>query len=624
LTTDRSHPSQVPPLRRLDGSRLRVGRRLGVGGQGAVFEVADRPHQAVKVFSPRELTLNGPQLYEKLNYMVGNEPTNPTAPLQHPSLAWPQEIVLHASGEFAGFAMPLLDRHLPMHQVVNPADRSNPSLPGWIKAYDDWGRLAHTAANLSAAIQALHDASYVVGDLNESNIFVTDRALVTVIDCDSIQVRTSAGKALLCRVGKAEFTAPEVSDFKTELRTTHSDTFALAIHCFMLLMGGRHPFSGIWLGAEDKPSQIDLARQGLYCLSGSRLLQPMRGMPPADVLPQPIRDLFSKAFSYPSHPESRPSAAMWHDNLRRLADELTTCPRDEGHKYSSHLPNCPWCAMAVARTTATTRPTSRPAQVPLAQPYAVAPSLGTNQPIYQGRSTYPSPMWSRTPYQARPQAAWEPSAILAIVLAFPCWILSFPIGIYALRATRRTGRRGSGLAKWAIGLSAFNVLLMAVALLDPNLSMLSGSPTCPFTGGLASPQVTASRGSPGAFDGSRRRRSEVPVNGHSPTPLPATFLGNWRGPVRQGRAQFTVELHIRDGHIGESIGTMNLYDGANTCTFDTKLSTVSSQSIFFDITVRSGSCLSGEVQLRQTDANSLSYTWSDGAWQSSSGTLTGP
>src|SRR5438105_3869599 len=67
------------------------------------------------------------------------------------------------------------------------------------------------ARNIAAAVHAVHSRGYVIGDVNESNILVTDTALATLVDTDSFQVRDpGSGVVYRCPVGKPEFTPPEL------------------------------------------------------------------------------------------------------------------------------------------------------------------------------------------------------------------------------------------------------------------------------------------------------------------------------------------------------------------------------------------------------------------------------
>ncbi|MBI4492661.1 MAG: hypothetical protein HY690_07710 [Chloroflexi bacterium] len=110
-----------------------------------------------------------------------------------------------------------------------------------------WEYLLRAGRNLASIVAALHSRGYVVGDLNESNVVVTESALVTLVDCDTMQVVDPAsGTVYRCSVGKAEYTPPELQgvDFATVDRNPYHDNFALAVLIFILLMEGVHPFAG--------------------------------------------------------------------------------------------------------------------------------------------------------------------------------------------------------------------------------------------------------------------------------------------------------------------------------------------------------------------------------------------
>src|SRR5439155_19445245 len=99
--------------------------------------------------------------------------------------------------------------------------------------------LLHTARNLAVAMRALHQRGYVIGDLNESNILVSDTALVTLIDTDSFQVRDpQSGSVYRCPVGKPEYTPPELQgrSFADCNRQVEHDLFGLAVLIYQLLM----------------------------------------------------------------------------------------------------------------------------------------------------------------------------------------------------------------------------------------------------------------------------------------------------------------------------------------------------------------------------------------------------
>ena len=96
----------------------------------------------------------------------------------------------------------------------------------------------------------------MVGDLNESNVLVTENARISLIDIDSFQVRIpTAGNVVTYRslVGKPEYTPPELQgvNFRSVDRSYEHDRFALGVLIFQLLMEGNHPFSVRWQGRGD-------------------------------------------------------------------------------------------------------------------------------------------------------------------------------------------------------------------------------------------------------------------------------------------------------------------------------------------------------------------------------------
>jgi eukaryotic-like serine/threonine-protein kinase len=130
-----------------------------------------------------------------------------------------------------------------------------------------WRYLVRTAVNLVQVTHAMHVAGTVIGDFNDANVRVGRDALVTLLDCDSMQIRDAAtGAMYLCRVGRPEYTAPELlhEDWSTTTREPSSDIFALSVHLYALLLEGEHPFRGVWDWEGEKPGVIELAARGIW------------------------------------------------------------------------------------------------------------------------------------------------------------------------------------------------------------------------------------------------------------------------------------------------------------------------------------------------------------------------
>ena len=274
---------------------------------------------------------------------------------------------------------------VPLLLVFNPRQRAK-TLPSFNRRY-----LHRTARNLAAALGALHESDYVVGDLNESNVMVTPSALVTLIDTDSFQVRRRVGaKPVLhpCPVGKAEYTPPELQGrtFSEVPRQPEHDRFGLAVLIFQLLMEGNHPFRAQWLGAGDPPPVEDRIRDGQwpYTRKPGMPLAPPRNAPALDTLHPDLVALVRRCFvDGHTRPSARPTPEEWEAALSTAEKALVTCKRGL-HLYSKHLPRCPECealdVVARAQAAATIPPPSGATQ-PNAAAKPVAPPPSAPLPI---------------------------------------------------------------------------------------------------------------------------------------------------------------------------------------------------------------------------------------------------
>ena len=316
------------------GRRLELGQVLGRGGEATVFRLPHDRQKALKLYHQPDA-----ERAQKLRFMLANPPHDPTRDAGHISIAWPEALVHDHEGRVIGFIMPLLDmnRSLALHQVYNPKIRRRRA-PGL-----NWRYLLRIARNLCTVVSALHERGYIIGDLNESNIVVTDRALVSLVDCDSIQVKEGR-KVYRCKVAKAEYTAPELQnkDFARVIRNENHDNFALSILLFLLLMEGVHPFAGIYVGQGEPPGLIEnIAAGNSPYLQSS--LKPSLIAPPFANLPPGLRRLFRKAFVkqvwFP-----RPSARAFKLELEKLEQSLKLCTYNQQHVYLKTLKACPWCA----------------------------------------------------------------------------------------------------------------------------------------------------------------------------------------------------------------------------------------------------------------------------------------
>jgi formylglycine-generating enzyme required for sulfatase activity/serine/threonine protein kinase len=312
-------------------------KKLGEGGEAGVFCVAAMG-MAAKIYHRPD-----PRYADKLKVMLANPPADPASAQGHVSIAWPSDLLLH-QGAFRGYVMPLVEGMLPLVNFYVPKLRREK------RPLFDYYYLVTAALNVATAMRALHERDYVIGDVNESNILVSDRALATVVDTDSFQVADAATGAIYrCLVGKPEFTPPELqapgTNFARVDRAREHDSFGLAVMLFQLLMEGTHPFDGVYSGPGEPPSIDERIAHGHFPhadgASGPNRPKPMA--PSFGMLEPGLQRLFVQCFvEGHRHPSARPDAAAWRVALEKARPLMRTCPANERHRHWGHVP-CPWC-----------------------------------------------------------------------------------------------------------------------------------------------------------------------------------------------------------------------------------------------------------------------------------------
>jgi DNA-binding helix-hairpin-helix protein with protein kinase domain len=320
------------------GRPVTLGKELGSGGDGAVYEIAGDPRRVAKIYHHPVAASKA----EKLRSMAELASIDLTT-----FASWPLEVLTQGgSDRVLGIVLPRINDHGEIHKLYSPAHRK-------IDYPDkDWSFLAHVAMNCAAAFDAIHAKSHVIGDVNQGNVLVSRRGTVFLIDSDSFQV-SARGRKYLCDVGVPQFTPPELQgrNFRGLERTANHDGFGLALLIFHLLVMGRHPFAGRYLGRGDMPIERAIA-EFRYAFSGTAARLEMAAPPhtlPLERLAPRLAPLFERAFSRGSErPDARPSAADWHAALSAELAELASCDVDRGHRFPTAVRNCPWCELMFA------------------------------------------------------------------------------------------------------------------------------------------------------------------------------------------------------------------------------------------------------------------------------------
>lgn len=310
---------------------LRLGSKIGSGGEGAVFDIIGRPNDVAKIYHKAM----DPERAQKIAAMASMG-----SPELSRMTAWPTDLIRDGSAP-VGLIMPKIANHKDIHKLYSPKSRKH-EFP---KA--DFSFLVHAAANIARAFVLVHAKQCVIGDVNHGSVTVARDATAKLIDCDSFQIE-AGGKTFLCTVGVPTFTPPELQGrpFAGVVRTSNHDNFGLAILIFHLLFLGRHPFAGRFTGRGDMPIETAI-QQSRFAYGSERQrvqMEPPPNVPPIQMLDRGMADLFERAFgAHASNGTQRPTAQEWVQALGKLAGSLSKCPSIDGHIYPSASPSCPWC-----------------------------------------------------------------------------------------------------------------------------------------------------------------------------------------------------------------------------------------------------------------------------------------
>ena len=437
---------------------------IGAGGEARVYAVAQDRSLVAKVYhKPTDIHAR------KLATMLANPPDDPMAGQGHVSIAWPVDL-LHTADDkqqVVGFLMPRVTGMYPIIDFYNPGTRRR-QCPLFNYLY-----LHRTARNLAAAVRALHARGYVIGDVNESNILVTDTALVTLVDTDSFQVYDPQYKVVYrCPVGKPEFTPPELQRVKfAEVdRTPEHDLFGLGVLTFQLLMEGVHPFAGVFTGQGDAPPLEERISDGHFPYRKKRRMRcrPMPGAPPFEILHPSLRKLFMRCFKNGhKHPNARPDAQTWQNALNTAENSLDTCFANNQHYYGKHLNPCPWCQRTAQLNGRDPFPSPSavqgsghlqavpPIQRPLPPAGAgQAPSSPTTQMSQSGHATTTTPLRQTVPGPNKWSWGAFGFALLTLLLPLPLWtgLAAAICGRVGLHRAQALGGRGKRMATSALAI----------------------------------------------------------------------------------------------------------------------------------------------------------------------------
>lgn len=200
-----------------------LGRLLGTGGEGSVFEVVGQPNRVVKVFDAETRTEHR---RIKLELLTSRQ-------LSANGIGFPVAVISNAEGAFIGYSMPRASGLDLQRTIMRPA-RFRTTYPGWTKS-----DLVDVCISFLEKVATLHSLNILLGDINPKNLMVNASKDVWIIDADSWQL-----EGYPCPVGTSMFTARTLKgEYADRLRTAQEELFSIATMLFMILITGQHPYN---------------------------------------------------------------------------------------------------------------------------------------------------------------------------------------------------------------------------------------------------------------------------------------------------------------------------------------------------------------------------------------------
>jgi hypothetical protein len=206
------------------GKLIRLGERLGGGGEGTIY-ATNVSGQVAKIYERRCLTS---RKRAKVELML-------TRSIDRKGICWPTSLLNNQNGEFVGYLMPRADgRTIQSSMFVKPLLE---------KTFPQWKRvdLVNVAIAFLEHMDFLHSLNVIVGDINPLNLLVLpSSADVSIVDTDSFQI-----EGFPCPVGTVNFTPArrQGAAYTDYLRTKDDELFAIATMLFMILHPGKPPYA---------------------------------------------------------------------------------------------------------------------------------------------------------------------------------------------------------------------------------------------------------------------------------------------------------------------------------------------------------------------------------------------
>lgn len=297
-----------------NGSRYTVGKWLGAGSQGEVYEVAgESGAYALKWYFLPSATAE--QKKTLRNLLTKGSPD--------PSFLWPLDLVCPPGEKSFGYIMELRPKNY--KSIVDLMKRT---------AEPTFAMLCRAAYNLTRGYEKLHASGCSYRDISFGNLFFDpENGEVLICDNDNVSINDQNDSGVL---GTPGFMAPEIVLGKA-YPSRNTDLHSLAVLLFYMFMIN-HPLNGR-LEANIKCMDL-VAMERLYGSDpvfifdpDDRRNRPVRGIHDNAVIywelyPENLKRLFTQAFTVGlKAPNRRVTEKQWTDAIAELMSGILICPK---------------------------------------------------------------------------------------------------------------------------------------------------------------------------------------------------------------------------------------------------------------------------------------------------------
>ena len=216
-------PAEGKRIKTRDNTKLELGRLIGNGGEGMVYDCSSKPGYVIKIYRKEQLTK---LRLKKIFFMEKKQ-------IRYDGLCWPEQVVFSENNEPIGYLMKKIEGK-PLDTVFDGDECLLSEFPMWTKT-----DVINLAIDILQKIQYLHMFGILIGDLRLKNIVVDRNGNACLVDLDSCQIDN-----LPCPTGFSDYTPPELQqiELKSQLRSFWNESFSCSVLLFKILFYGLHPY----------------------------------------------------------------------------------------------------------------------------------------------------------------------------------------------------------------------------------------------------------------------------------------------------------------------------------------------------------------------------------------------